>query len=65
MYVTIGNLSHEIWSSQGRPAAMMVGLILLYKGDLLGVKIKIYYQTIRVIIKDACNHKSNNITNED
>ena len=63
--MTIGNLSHEIRKSQMRPGRMMVGLIRIHKIDLLGVKIEIYYQTIRVIIKSTCNHELINITNKD
>lgn len=43
---------------------MMVSLILIYKNDLLSIKIEIYYQTIRVITKNMCNYWLINITNE-
>ena len=43
----------------------MVALIPIFKGDLLDVKIEIYHQTMRVIIKGACNHRLTNITNKD
>ena len=43
----------------------MVGFIPIYKNYLLSVKIEIYHQTMRVIIKDAYNYKPINIHNED
>lgn len=36
---------------------MMVGLISIYKCDLYSVKKEIYYQIMRVITKNACNHR--------
>ena len=61
----ISNLSYEIRRSWVRPRGMMVGLILIHKGHLLGMKMKIYHQIMRVIIKGRCNHKPTNITNKD
>lgn len=43
---------------------MKVGFISIYKSDLLGVKIEIYYQTMRVITKDTYNHRQINIINK-
>lgn len=40
-----------------RPEGIMVGLIPIHKGDLYSVKIEIYHQTIRVIIKSAYNYR--------
>lgn len=57
VYLTIGYSSHEIRRSQVRPERMMIGLIPIYKGDLLSVKLEIYYQTMRVIRKSTYNHK--------
>ncbi len=54
VYLIIGNLSHEIQRSQTRPGGMMVGLILVDKGDFLEVKIEIYNQTMGVITKCKC-----------
>lgn len=52
IYLTISNLNHEIWNSQIRLGGMMIGLIPIHKKDFLRVKIEIYYQTMRMIIKD-------------
>ena len=52
IYLTICNLRHEIRKSQIRLGGIIIGLIPIYKRDSLKVKIKIYYQTIRVIIKN-------------
>ncbi len=52
VYLTIGNLSHEIRRSRSRPGGMMVGLIYIYKGDSLEVKMEIYHQTMGMITKD-------------
>lgn len=42
----------------------MIDFITIYKSDSLDIKIKIYYQTIKVIIKNICNHKLININNK-
>ena len=49
--LTIGNLSYEIRRSQIRPRGLMVGLIFIHKKDFFEVKIKIYHQTMGIIIK--------------
>ena len=64
VYLTIGNLSHEIQKSQVRPKRIIVGLIPMYKDDLLSMKMEIYHQTMKVISKNACNHRPTNITNK-
>ena len=51
VYLTIGNLSHEIQRSQIKPRGMMVGFIPIHKGDSLEIKIEIYHQIIGVIIR--------------
>ena len=51
VYLTIGNLSHEIQRSRIRPGEIMIGLILIHKRNSLEIKIKIYYRTMRVITK--------------
>ncbi len=51
VYLTIGNLSHEIRRSRSRPGGMMVGLISIHKGDFLEVKMEIYHQTMGMITK--------------
>lgn len=43
---------------------MMVSLIPIYKNHLLSIKIEIYHQTMRVIIKDICNHRLININSK-
>ena len=57
VYLTIGNLSHEIWRSRVRPGGMMVGLIPIHKGDSFDVKMEIYHQTMGVITKGKCNNR--------
>ena len=57
VYLTIGNLSHEIRRLWIRAGGEMVGLIPIYKRDSFEVKIEIYYHTIRVITK--CKLKLN------
>ncbi len=51
VYLTIGNLSHEIRRSRSRPGGIMVGLIPIYKGDSVEVKMEIYHQTMGMITK--------------
>ncbi len=51
VYLTIGNLSHEIKRSRSRSRGMMVGLIPIHKRDSLEVKMEIYHQTIGMITK--------------
>ncbi len=51
VYLTIGNLSHEIRMSQSRPGGIMVGLIRIHKRDSLEVKIEIYHQIMGMITK--------------
>ena len=51
VYLTIGNLSHEIRRSRIRPGGMMVGLIPIHKRDSLEGKMEIYHQTMGVITK--------------
>lgn len=51
VYLTIGNLSHEVRRLQLRLRGMMIGPITIYKKDFLEVKIEIYHQTMEVIIK--------------
>lgn len=51
IYLTIGNLSHEIWKSLKNIREMIIEPIYMYKKDSLKVKIKIYHQTLAVIIK--------------
>ena len=48
-----------------RSRRIMIALICIHKDDLLGVKIEIDHQTIKVINKIAYNYRSTNITNED
>ena len=55
VYLTIGHLSHVIWRSRVRPEGKMVSFIHIHKGDLLSVKMEIYYKIIRVITKNTCN----------
>lgn len=43
---------------------MIVGFIPIYKNNLLSIKIKIYYQIIKVITKNTCNYRQINIINE-
>lgn len=43
---------------------MIVGPTPIYKIDLFGIKIEIYYQIMRVIKKSMCNHKEIYIINE-
>lgn len=57
VYLTISNLSHEIWRLWVRPEGIMVVLITIYKGDSFDVQIEIYHQNIRVITKDKCNKR--------
>ncbi len=57
VYLTIGNLSHEIRRSRVRPGGLMVGLIPIHKGDSFDVKMEIYHQTMRVITKDKCSNR--------
>ena len=51
VYLTIGNLSHEIRRSRIRPGGMIVGLIPIHKRDFFEVKMEIYHQTMGVITK--------------
>lgn len=52
IYLTIGSLSHEIWSLQIRFEKMIIGFISIHRRDFLKVKIKIYNKiTIGVITK--------------
>ena len=51
VYITISNLSYEIKRLWSRSEKMIVGLIPIDKRDFLEVKIEIYHQTIRIIIK--------------
>ena len=51
IYLTIGNLSHEIQRSQIKPGGIMVGLISINKRDSLKIKIEIYHQTIGIITR--------------
>ncbi len=53
IYLTIGNLSHEIRRSRSRPRGMMVDLIPIYKGESLEVKMEIYHQTMGMITKSV------------
>lgn len=55
VYFIIGNLSHKIRKLRIRPGKIMIGLISIYKGDFLGVKIEIYHQTMGMITKDIFN----------
>ena len=57
VYLTIGNLSHEIRRSRVKPGGMMVGLIPIYKGDSFDVKMEIYQQTMGIITKGKCNNR--------
>ena len=57
VYLTIGNLSHEIRRSPVRPEGMMVDLIPIYKEDSFDVKMEIYHQTIEIITKSKCNNR--------
>lgn len=55
VYLIIGNLSHKIQRLGIRLRGMIVGLIPIHKRDFLKIKIEIYYQTMRVIIKCKSN----------
>lgn len=57
LYLTIGNLSYEIQRLRVGPGRMMVGLILIHKGDLFNVKIETYHQIIEVITREKCNKR--------
>lgn len=43
IYLTIGNLSHEIKRSQIRVGKMIVDLIFIHKEDSFKIKIEIYH----------------------
>lgn len=64
IYLTIANLSHEIQKSRIKPEKIMINLILIYKNNLLIVKIEIYHHTIRIMTKNIFNHRLINITNK-
>ncbi len=51
VYLTIGNLSHEIRRSRLKTGGMVVSLISIHKGDSLEVIMEIYHQTMGMIIK--------------
>ncbi len=53
VYLTIGNLSHEIRRSRSRAGGMRVSLIPTHKGDPLEIKIEIYHQTMGMIRKSV------------
>ena len=43
IYLTIGNLSHEIQRSRIRPGGVIVDLICIHERDFFEVKMEIYY----------------------
>lgn len=47
-----------------RLGGIIVGFIPIHKSDLLSIKMKIYYQTMKVIIKNIYNHRLTNINNK-
>ena len=57
IYLTIGNLSHEIRRSRVKPEGIMDGFIAIHKRDLFDVKMEIYHRTMGVITKDKCNNR--------
>ena len=57
VYMTIGNLSHEIQRSRVRPGGMIVGLIPIHKRKSFDVKIEMYHPTMGVITKNTYNNR--------
>ena len=63
VYVTIGNLSHEIHRVQVVPSILLLGFILVVKKvirntfqkEARDMKAKIYYKLIRLILKRKLN----------
>ena len=51
IYLIISNLNHEIQRLYIKLRGIMIGLISIYRGDCLEIKIEIYHQIIKVIIK--------------
>lgn len=43
IYLIISNFNHKIWRLRVSPGKIIVGLILIYKGDLFNIKIEIYH----------------------
>lgn len=64
IYLVIGNLSYKIWRLRVRLREIIVYFIFIYKNNLFSIKIRIYHQIIRIIIKDIQNYRQINITNK-
>lgn len=55
VYLIIVNFGYKIQRLRIKPRRMIVGLIFIHERNSLKVKIKIYYQTMGVIIKYKSN----------